>query len=511
MPDATATATLRPPGAVPPPPRGVPPTPRSFELLDELPELTPTALETPIPSFTAQASPASAGKTGTELPTQPSAAPTPLPTPGSFDVTSDLDALRSFRNRPTEPPTRPRSYPAAPSSTPPLPPLRPSSVVPRHYSVLLFALGTLAGVLAVTVVVLLMARKSEPQPSHQPMARTAAEPPRPPPPPKTPACEVISAPASLSRSILFNVPIAVASLADPPRVAVGYAESATSAAGLLFELPALELKSSFTKKSERPLRGVVPISSQREMTFVLDVDQERLEFTRTIDARPPFTIGFTNGNLTRVAGNNPPEVIWPKAGSESITDIRVATFPGIGHALTFRRGGQSGSVLLGWLSKNGKANSELAKISAPSGLSGTPTVAQNGTALLVAYAWRPNLDVYWSIQLAVTTPGAIPTKTTEFSIPPGGPGAEAISPAATGLPGGRWLLQWTEGSTGARQVRAQVLGTDLRPIGRALTLSRRDQNAGQGALGSSGELALALFLVAKGRGHELWGASLKCP
>ena len=97
-----------------------------------------------------------------------------------------------------------------------------------------------------------------------------------------------------------------------------------------------------------------------------------------------------------------------------------------------------------------------------------------------------------------------------MSIPRGGPGGEAISPAVEGLDRGRFLLQWTEGSAGNRAVRVQVLAHDLVPIGEAITLSTADQNAGQGALWAHGGQSLALFLVKKDPSHELWGASLRC-
>jgi hypothetical protein len=294
------------------------------------------------------------------------------------------------------------------------------------------------------------------------------------------------------------------------RVAVGFAESPTDASGLVIEVESFQVKHLFTQSSKEPLSGVVPITDSSKLHFVFDIDSDSLHFPRTVNANPSFRLGLTDAGVVRLAGSQPPEVIWPHTAREPTTEIRLAALGAL-HALTFRRGGQAGSVRFGWLKSDGRKHSELMQISPDSGLSGTPVIAQNGNAALVAYAWRPNTDVYWSIQLALAEPRGTPGRPTPFPIPPGGPGFEAISPAATGLPGGRWLLQWTEGSAGARQVRAQVLGADLSPIGSAVTLSTPDQNAGQGALASQAEFALSLFLVSKGRGHELWGAPLKCP
>jgi hypothetical protein len=85
-----------------------------------------------------------------------------------------------------------------------------------------------------------------------------------------------------------------------------------------------------------------------------------------------------------------------------------------------------------------------------------------------------------------------------------------ISPVAAGLPGGHWLLQWTEANAGSYQVRVQVLGPDLRGIGQPTTVSPSGLNAGQGALWTSADRAVALFVVSQGQTREIWGATLKC-
>jgi hypothetical protein len=517
MPDATATGTLRPPGAVPPPPRAVPPTPRNFEVLDELPELTPTALDTPIPSSPDGTREASKGPTSSERITQRSAAPTPIPVPDSSEVITERDAMRAFRNRPTEPPTRARSVPteAGAEATRTGASARGErgrdAALPRRYSLTLFALGILAGLLAVTVIVLLASRRPLHERSAQAARSSVSELPTPPLQARVPGCQILSPAEPLSRAIQGSVPPHLTPLPGTRRISVGFAENETNASGMVFELPGLQVARMFARASRQPLAGVVPVLHKGDVNFILDTDDGVLHFPRTVAADPPLKLGFTDAGLEREAGENPPELVWPGASDEQITEMRVATLPGTGHALTYRRGGQSGSVLFGWLEPDGRKKSELVSIAPQGGLSGTPTIAENGKSALIAYAWRPNTDVYWAIQLAQALPFALPTKSVQFAIPPGGAGAEAISPAVTGLPGARWLLQWTEGSAGARQVRAQVMSADLSPVGSAFTLSRRDQNAGQGALASQGELALALFLVSKGRGHELWGASLRCP
>ena len=89
--------------------------------------------------------------------------------------------------------------------------------------------------------------------------------------------------------------------------------------------------------------------------------------------------------------------------------------------------------------------------------------------------------------------------------------ADALSPAVEGVSNGRWLLQWTEGAPGQRQVRIQTLGFDLVPVGDPINLSPEALNAGQGVVVVQGDQAIALFSEKKGKAHELWGATLSCP
>ena len=79
------------------------------------------------------------------------------------------------------------------------------------------------------------------------------------------------------------------------------------------------------------------------------------------------------------------------------------------------------------------------------------------------------------------------------------------------LPGGRWLLQWTEGAPGSRVVRAQVLERDLSPRGGAIDLSPAGANAGQGVIWAREAMGTVLFYVRGPKNtHELWGASIAC-
>jgi hypothetical protein len=255
--------------------------------------------------------------------------------------------------------------------------------------------------------------------------------------------------------------------------------------------------------------GVVPLVRAGQLEFAVDPPHAKLTFARTIDAQKRFSIGVSSDGLSRAVGPSI-DVIWPgKSDKPVITTPRVATGT-TGHVVTFRHGGQEGKVLTGRLGEDGTKQSELRAVAAEATLVGTPAVALNDQGGLLAFSAKKAPTDPWHLELARFPPEGLPERGSPVSIPSGGPGGEAISPAVEGLDRGRFLLQWTEGSAGNRAVRIQVLSHDLVPVGDAITLSAADQNAGQGALWVHGPRGLALFLVKKDPSHELWGASLRC-
>jgi len=178
--------------------------------------------------------------------------------------------------------------------------------------------------------------------------------------------------------------------------------------------------------------------------------------------------------------------------------------------VVFRQGGQDGTIFAGWLKEDGSKLSELGTVKTDATLVGTPTISASDAVSLVAFAAKAAASDPWHVELATASGRSLPEHSSSFSLPPNGPGGEAISPAGEALPGDRFLLQWTEGSAGNRAVRAQLLSRDLVAVGDPITLSTPEQNAGQGALFTDGQRVIALFLVQKETSHELWGASLKC-
>ena len=483
----TSTATLRPPGAVPPPPRGVPaPSPIIAH------ELVAPLIQEKAPD---EAAPVSA-----EVPTNPRpsaelAASAPLPS-----WSDDLDAEMRAGARPGR--MKQTSYaPPPPVPAPSLqihaPPRK--SALPWVAALALFGFGALALVVAAAFYLRSSRQAGAPSATTATGAPTAAS-------GRILPCKLEKKAARLAPSVLPAVVPVIASAGE--KFAVGFAASEKEAEGIAVDATSLSVDRPFRQKADREISSVVPLGGG-DLGFVVDQDDRTFRAARTLDPKSQLAVGWTEQGLARRTGDGQPTTLWPTA-TDKVTDPRVASLPRGGYAVTARRGGMGGSVLVGLLDASGDKQGELVEVASKPQV-GTPAVAANDRGILVAFAARPTDDSYWTLQVGTAGPGATPKAAQGFATPPGGLGADAISPAVDGLSNGRWLLQWTEGAAGRRQVRIQTLGSDLVPVGDPVSLSPEESNAGQGVVMVRGDKALSLFMVVKGKTHELWGATLTCP
>jgi hypothetical protein len=490
-----ATATLRPPGAVPPPPRPVP----MRGSAPELPPPPPRAVQTPLPPPIGARQVLAEELAQEDLKSVPAHEPAtmPLAAPGPIEMREKPEILL------------PAQGDGAASQLPPLPPLPPwrDQRFARPSFWLLLGAGAFGIIAVITVAIVLAVRGGKPVtpiPTDDP--KTAATSPE----ALTRPCAPSGKATKLAAAIHHAIPPYGAADSDGNPV-IGFAASPNDAVGISIDLATLAVSRKLTESSKEPITGVVPLTATGKLSFAIDRESKGLRYARTIDSKPPITIGIADDGFASLIGGGVPRTAWPGGETRSITEPRVAPVDGLGFAVTFRRGGQSGEVVAGWLGSDGARKTDLAAIKTSRKLIGTPTIAANDREVMVAFAARPSANAYWGLQIATARHGELPARAHPFSIPPGGLGAEAISPAVAGLAGGRWVLQWTEGSTGTRQVRLQTMGSDLIPIGDPLTVSPEQVNAGQGVVWVQGESALSLFLVKVTSGHELWGAALKCP
>ena len=422
-------------------------------------------------------------------PTQPAASPSPLEASKEpLPSWSDDDEMER-----TQPPAiaAPRyGAPGQPVST-----------------LVMLALAGIASLLAVVIVVLVVTRARDsttpaPPIGVAPVPTTSPEPgvSRVP----SSVCKIVKRPKRVAPSILQGVPPYLSSVPGSGRVAVGIATSRAGAAGLTLDPESLDTARTFDEPRGKPVLGVVPVTGDGVLSFVVDRDDAPLRFARTVDGKPSFMIGVSDDGFARVIDKKRPETLWPGEGDKKITEPRIAAVPGQGFALSFRRGGQTGQVIAGFLGLDGSRKSELSAVDTRHRFLGTPMVAANDRDVVIAFAARPTEAAYWTIQLASARHGELPKAVKDLAIPPGGPGSEAISPAMAGLPSGRWFVQWTEGSSGQRQVRGQMLGTDLAPnrVG-GQRVERGRQRGPRRSMGSGRQRRRAVFGQQRARPRAL--------
>ena len=507
---APATATLRPPGAVPPPARGVP-----VPALDS----SPRATLTPIPAF---------GPPGGKIDT-----PIPVALPAVINRALLADAPATSREQlestlEVEPhvPAEARRTP-----TPPLP--APRSTLKsgtdaqaqarrgRQESLLkigrigldsrtlVMALSALSGALLVALLLLTLSGSQtktlarEAQPSERSVPVSVPVPSAAP----TPAgCHLTLPAARIAASIERNVPPYAGAIAGEGNLALGIAASKTRGLGLRLDPTTLDVVSVFEEDGKDAVRGVVPLTRSGSLTFFVDRDDHALRSAHTVDEIPPFTLGVSNAGFSRVVAGST-SLIWKLEPSAKITEPRSARLADYGYGITFRRGGQSGSIMLGFVAKDGEQKSELAEVPDAPKFLGTPAIAGSSSGALIAFAGRDAPDGAWRLFVSLTKPGARPSPAQALV---SGSGAGAISPTLAALSGDRWLVQWTEGSSAQYHVNVQSFASDLSAIGQSIVVSPKGANAGQGTLASLIGGAAALFILTTAGHDELWGATLAC-
>jgi hypothetical protein len=528
----SATATLRPPGAVPPPARGVPAVPAldpsfSFEKR--------SAVVTPIPS---------AGPTTTPI----SATPAPALTPSINDPARSANALPPVVNKALlQASAQGPASQAPPSIEPPLdstlevmptvpPEARRTPVEPliaaraplnsasedvlaralsRHSLVkigrfavdsrtVVMALSALCGALVVALIAVYLTRNhgSEVAPATSASAMASAPLARAP----TPGCRVVMPAALIAANVERSVPPAATQVGSEKALALGFAATKTKGVGLRLNPDTLDAAPAFEEEGKDAVRGVVPLTRSGSLTFFVDRDDSALHSAHTIDEIPPFTLGVSDAGFSRVVAGSS-SLIWPLDPGAKITEPRTAAVGAFGYGVTFRRGGQSGAVLLGFVGSDGAKKSELMPIPDAPKLLGTPVVAGNAAGALVAFAGRNAPEGAWKVFVSLTKPGAAPSPARELV---SGIGGGAISPTLSALAPDRWLVQWTEGVSGQYQVRVQSFSADLSPLGSPALVSPKGANAGQGALAAFAGGATTLFILTTAGHDELWGATLSC-
>ncbi len=328
-----------------------------------------------------------------------------------------------------------------------------------------------------------------------------------PAPAPTPAgCKLALPAARIFANVERSVPPYAAKLPNDSQLALGIAATKSKGVGLRLNPDTLDVSQTFEEEGKDSVRGVVPLTHSGSLAFFVDRDDSALRSAHTVDEIPPFTLGISDAGFSRVVAGST-SLVWPLEASVKITEPRSAPLADFGYGVTFRRGGQSGSVLLGFVASDGSKKSELGEIPNAPKLLGTPVIAGSAAGALVAFAGRDAPDAPWQLFVSLSKPGAAPSPARALIT---GSGGGAISPTLSALSADRWLVQWTEGSSGQYQVRVQSFSADLSPLGQAVLVSPKGANAGQGALSSIPGTVTSLFILTTAGHDELWGATLAC-
>jgi hypothetical protein len=290
-------------------------------------------------------------------------------------------------------------------------------------------------------------------------------------------------------------------------LAVGYARDADEAMGIDVLPSTGEVHLRFNQKAKKEIDRVMPMPTP-ELFVVMTANGGTLTSAVPVPSASPFFIGIEGGAIaTADRLDESSTALWAIPGNEGIAAARVQIAGDLGYGLTFRR---DGAIWSGWIGPDRKAVGALAKVEGSGGAVGRPNSGWNGREFAVIFADRPAGSEHWEIRIGKAPTGSVPTSTMVIPLPKGGPGGDAFAPDIAGLPDGRWLLIWTEGSAGSRAIRAQTLAHDLTPLGDPIALSPPAGNFGQGMLGVVESYVGAVFLSKGASSYELWGSILQC-
>ncbi|HEY8039874.1 MAG TPA: hypothetical protein VIF15_08785 [Polyangiaceae bacterium] len=337
------------------------------------------------------------------------------------------------------------------------------------------------------------------------------------PPPSAPAlaaCTVAGSPHVIAPGATVAAGVEIVRLGDD--LALGFAPTDHDAIAVRFDAASMSAITTAKAHAREIVHRVTPLANAKgSLSLVVDTDRknDHLQGRRTVLADPPLQLGAADGHVAWAPlGRAPAGELWPVDDPGGIEALRGAV-EGAGEptvALAFRRGG---AILMGTAAGT-SALAPKGNLSRVEGLGtavGSPAIAVNHGVILVAWSDRPSSDDPWHLRWVRFQAGEAPGTPTTFAPPPGGKGGQAMSPGLAALPGGRFLLVWTEGPASGHDVRAITLSPDGTPIGAPLEISNAGNNAGQGqaAVTAGGQGAVA-FLESGGSGFQVVATPIAC-
>jgi hypothetical protein len=331
------------------------------------------------------------------------------------------------------------------------------------------------------------------------------------------ACKVTASSQIVAPGALVSAGVEVRPFGDA--VALGFAPSEHEARALRIDPVTLAASGGVASHGSDVIRRVRPaINPKNTLGLAVDAERkhDRVQGRRTLPIDPPLQVGSFDGGLvwTR-AGGGPAGKLWPLSGSDDVDALRAASEGAPGDtttAIAFRR---SNEIWVG-VATGYRALTPKGDLSHVAGLGpsvGSPAVAVNDGAVVVAWSDRPSTDAPWHLRMVHLKAGEAASEPTTFSPPSGGPGGHAMSPSLAPIPGGRFLLVWTEGPTSQQRVRAVTLTASGEPVGKPLEISNETVNSGQGqaaVTATSGAAGIVAFLQAADGAFEVAVTGIGC-
>jgi hypothetical protein len=341
-----------------------------------------------------------------------------------------------------------------------------------------------------------------------------------PPPPlaaevSTRPCTVAGSPHVVAPNAIIQAGVEVRTIGND--VAVGFAPDEHRATALRLDAGSLSALATVEADSTDPIRRVLPLGSSKvPLRLAVDVDREgdALQGRRTIPLEPPLQIGAAGGNVVWARpGGAVGGTLWPidgegdveaARGAAELGDDAPSTAVALRHANAIWIGAATGHDALA-------PRGDLSRVGGSGSTVGSPAIAINDGVVVAAWADRASPSDPWRLKWVHFKAGEAPGDPKTFVPPSGGKGAQAMSPAVTAVPGGRFLLVWTEGPVTRHDVRALTLSRDGEALGKPLDVSSKGTNAGQGqAAVNASRDGLVAFLQSTEGGFQVVATPISC-
>ena len=332
----------------------------------------------------------------------------------------------------------------------------------------------------------------------------------------TTPCKVTGKPRVIGPTAIVSAGVEVRTVGND--VALGFAPNEHQATAVRIDPSSLSLSSTVDAQSADSVRRVVPVASaDGALSIVADADRDGdlLQGRRTVPLDPPLDIGGSSGKLVWAhPGGAAGGVLWPLDGNGNVEALRGATDLGSvappATAIALRSGG---AIWMGTATGRDALTPQGA-LSRAAGLGdavGSPAIAINDGVVIVAWADRATSTDPWRMRWVRFKAGEAAGEPGTFTPPAGGKGEQVMSPGLAAVPGGRFLLVWTDGPPARHDVRALTLSHDGEPIGKPLDISNRSANAGQGqAAINAVRQGLVAFLESADGGFRVVATAITC-